>query len=56
MTRSCVSSISPHTRACRIRKNSIAFYERWRLDQDRVSALKDFVWAVICSREFAENH
>jgi hypothetical protein len=24
--------------------------------QDRVSALKDFVWAVICSREFAENH
>jgi len=23
---------------------------------DRVSALKDFVWAVICSREFAENH
>ena len=23
---------------------------------DRVSALKDFVWAIICSREFAENH
>jgi hypothetical protein len=23
---------------------------------DRVSALKDFVWAVLCSREFAENH
>jgi hypothetical protein len=24
--------------------------------QDRISALKDFVWAIICSREFAENH
>ena len=24
--------------------------------QDRVNALKDFVWAIICSREFAENH
>ncbi|MBL8214020.1 MAG: DUF1553 domain-containing protein, partial [Bryobacterales bacterium] len=23
---------------------------------DRVAALKDFVWAVLCSREFAENH
>jgi hypothetical protein len=24
--------------------------------QDRVSGLKDLVWAMICSREFAENH
>ena len=24
--------------------------------EDRVSALEDFVWAIICSREFAENH
>ena len=23
---------------------------------DRLSALKDFVWAIISSREFAENH
>ena len=23
---------------------------------DRVAALKDFIWAVLCSREFAENH
>ncbi len=23
---------------------------------DRVAGLKDFVWAVLCSREFAENH
>ena len=23
---------------------------------DRVDALKDFVWAILCSREFAENH
>ena len=23
---------------------------------DRVAALKDFVWAILCSREFAENH
>ncbi|MEX2262254.1 MAG: DUF1549 and DUF1553 domain-containing protein [Bryobacteraceae bacterium] len=23
---------------------------------DRVEALKDFVWSVLCSREFAENH
>lgn len=23
---------------------------------DRLAALKDFVWAVLCSREFAENH
>lgn len=23
---------------------------------DRVEALKDFVWAILCSREFAENH
>lgn len=23
---------------------------------DRMAALKDFVWAVLCSREFAENH
>jgi hypothetical protein len=24
--------------------------------RDRGEALKDFVWAVLCSREFAENH
>jgi Protein of unknown function (DUF1553)/Protein of unknown function (DUF1549)/Bacterial Ig-like domain (group 2) len=24
--------------------------------EDRESALKDFVWALLCSREFAENH
>src|SRR5207245_2697889 len=23
---------------------------------DREAALKDFVWALLCSREFAENH
>lgn len=23
---------------------------------DRLAALKDFVWAILCSREFAENH
>ena len=23
---------------------------------DRIAALKDFVWAILCSREFAENH
>ena len=25
-------------------------------DKDRESGLKDFVWALLCSREFAENH
>jgi hypothetical protein len=24
--------------------------------RDREEALRDFVWAVLCSREFAENH
>ena len=24
--------------------------------QNRDDALKDFVWAILCSREFAENH
>jgi hypothetical protein len=24
--------------------------------QNREDALRDFVWAVLCSREFAENH
>ena len=23
---------------------------------DREAALKDFVWAMLCSREFSENH
>jgi hypothetical protein len=23
---------------------------------DREAAIKDFVWALLCSREFAENH
>ncbi len=36
--------------------------ERTRLEglirsaSDREAALKDFVWAILCSREFAENH
>jgi hypothetical protein len=25
-------------------------------NSDRREALKDFVWAILCSREFAENH
>jgi hypothetical protein len=24
--------------------------------KNREEALRDFVWAVLCSREFAENH
>jgi hypothetical protein len=24
--------------------------------EERESALKDFLWALLCSREFAENH
>lgn len=37
-------------------KEASAIQELIRASGDREGALKDFVWAVLCSREFAENH
>ena len=37
-------------------KESAAIENLIASSPDRESALKDFVWALLCSREFAENH
>ena len=48
--------IWPRSRSCPEPAELDGIQDAIGIAQDREEALKDFVWAVLCSREFAENH